>query len=68
MLTSNIVYLGERQRMALRISIGDHAITGGKAHLEPQMDGLLMAQTEKVAAKIVEGEGWFSLPAAWIPV
>ncbi|CDH50087.1 hypothetical protein RO3G_08432 [Lichtheimia corymbifera JMRC:FSU:9682] len=50
------VYLGERQRMALRISIGDHAITGGKAHLEPQMDGLLMAQTEKVAAKIVEGE------------
>lgn len=52
--------------MALRISIGDHAITGGKALLEPQMDGLLMAQTDKVAAKIVEGEGWFSLPTSWI--
>lgn len=45
--------------MALRIHIGDHAITGGKAHLEPQMDGLLMAKTDKITAKIVQGEGWF---------
>lgn len=52
--------------MALRIHIGDHAITGGKAHLEPQMDGLLMAKTDKITAKIVEGEGWFSLYTAWM--
>ncbi|KAI9318228.1 trafficking protein particle complex subunit 10 [Dichotomocladium elegans] len=51
------VYLGERQQIAMRISVGDYPITCGKALLESQMDGFEILKTETIAAKITREAG-----------